>query len=113
MKSEPDNFAEDIRRKYLLAEYYLAVERPVQALIALKTVHLDTLSRGERKDFLLRIATCYQRLHNHEAAHGVFLRIMADHPDEGDIETMARLNYEEYLRDLSGGSSTLEKTTSL
>jgi tetratricopeptide (TPR) repeat protein len=110
---EPANLAEDIQRKFLLAGYYLATERPVQALIALKTVHLNGLSRDEKKDFLLRIAECYQQLHNHEAAHSVFLRIIADYPDTGPVETMAKLNYEKYLRELSGEAPALEKITSL
>jgi tetratricopeptide (TPR) repeat protein len=110
---DPANLAEEIRRKYLLAAYYLAAERPIQALVVLRSVQLIGLSRDEKKDYLLRIAECYQRLHNFEAAHSVFLRIMADHPDVEMAEHMAKVNYERYLRKICGEESVLEKITSL
>jgi hypothetical protein len=107
------NLAEEIRRKYLLAAYYLACERPIQALVVLKSVQLTGLSRSEKRDFLLRIAECYQQLHNFEAAHSVYMRIMADHPDAEVAERMAKVNYERYLRRISGEEPVLEKITSL
>jgi hypothetical protein len=83
------------------------------ALIVLKSVNLKTLSKEEQVDALLRIAECYQRTHNYEAAHSVFLRIISDHPEIVAAEKMAKLNYEKYLRAVSGGEPTLEKFTSL
>jgi tetratricopeptide (TPR) repeat protein len=110
---EPSNLGEDIARKYHLARYHLEEDRPLPALVALRTVHLGSLSREERKDFMLRIAECYRALHNFEAAHGVYLRIMADHPGLPEAEVLARANYARYIETAAGAAPALEKTTIL
>jgi tetratricopeptide (TPR) repeat protein len=110
---EPANLGEDIARKYQLARYYLAMDRPMSALVALKTVQLGALSREERKTFLLRIADCYRKLHNHEAAHGVYLRIMSDHPGDPAVEAVAKTNYSRYVEAAAGAAPALEKLTDL
>ncbi|UCH85445.1 MAG: hypothetical protein JSW50_07090 [Candidatus Latescibacterota bacterium] len=110
---EPANLAEEFKRKYLLAEYYLAADRPIQALVILKAIHLPGLSRDERKDCMLRLAKCYQQLCNFEAAHSVFMRIIAEHPDSEMVGLMAKTNYEKYLQTINGESPVIEKVTSL
>jgi tetratricopeptide (TPR) repeat protein len=110
---EPSNLGEDIARKYHLARYYLEEERPLPALVALRAVHLNSLSREERKDFLLRIAECYRALHNFEAAHGMYLRIMTEHADLPEAEALARANYSRYIQTAMGAAAALEKTTTL
>jgi tetratricopeptide (TPR) repeat protein len=110
---EPANLGEEIARKYQLARYYLSVDQPLPALVALRTVHLNSLSREERKDFLLRIAECYRALHNFDAAHGVYLRIMSEHPGLSEVESLARSNYARYVESALGAAAALEKTTTL
>ncbi len=110
---DPVNLGEDVARKYHLARYYLEEDRPLPALVALRTVHLNSLSREERKDFMLRIAECYRALHNFEAAHGVYLRIMTEHPGVPEAETLARANYARYIETAMGAAAALEKTTTL
>jgi hypothetical protein len=110
---EPANLGEDIARKFQLARYYLAEDQPLPALVALRAVHLNSLGRDERKDFMLRIAECYGALHNFDAAHGVYLRIMTEHPGLPDVEHMARSNYARYIETAAGIPAALEKTTTL
>lgn len=110
---EPANLGEDIARKYHLARYFIEEERPLNALVALRTINLNSLGKDERKDFLLRIAECYAALHNFEAAHGVYLRIMTEHPGLPEAETLARANYARYIDTAAGAAAALEKTTTL
>jgi tetratricopeptide (TPR) repeat protein len=110
---EPSNLGEDVSRKYMLAAYYLAVERPLQALVVLRSVHLNALGREERKNFMLRIAQCYRELHNFEAAHSVFLRILGDHPGSEDVERMAKSNYARYIEAAAGAVPALEKVSTV
>ncbi|UCG50576.1 MAG: hypothetical protein JSW58_10230 [Candidatus Latescibacterota bacterium] len=110
---EPANLAEEFTRKCYLAKYYLALDRPLPALVVLKAVNPGGLSKEEQKELFLRMAECYQRMHNYEAAHSVFLRVVSDHPDIETIDKMAKLNYEKYLRAVSGEAPVLEKLTSL
>ena len=109
----PENMDEEIRRKYYLAEYYLDTNSPLAALIILRTIHVAGLSRKRRSKFLLKIAYCYQALHQFDAAHSVYLRILSEDPDFADAERLARLNYGRYLAYLSGGVPVLEKVTLL
>jgi tetratricopeptide (TPR) repeat protein len=110
---EPATLGEDIARKYQLARYYLAKDQPMPALVALKTVPLNRLGREERKDFLLRIADCYRALHNFEAAHGVYLRIMSEYPGLSDVQSIAQSNYDKYIETAAGAALALEKTSNL
>jgi len=110
---EPATLGEDIARKFQLARYYLAKDQPMPALVALKTVHLNALGKEERKDFLLRIADCYRALHNFEAAHSVYLRIMSEYPGLSDVQLIAQSNYDKYLEAAAGNALALEKTTIL
>ncbi len=110
---EPANLGEDLSRKYMLARYYLALDRPIHALVVLRSVHLGALSREERKNFMLRIADCYRALHNFEAAHSVFLRILGDHPATPDVERMAKSNYARYIEAAAGAVTALEKVSTL
>jgi tetratricopeptide (TPR) repeat protein len=110
---EPANLGEDIARKHQLARYYLAMDRPLSALVALKSVQPGALSKEEKKTFMLLIAQSYRGLHNFEAAHGVYLRIMSEHPGDGDIEIVARANYGRYIEAAAGAVPTLEKLTNL
>lgn len=113
LKFEPKNLAEEIERKRLLAEYYSVTDQPLSALVVLKTVQLNTLSRAERRKFLIKIADCYKSLNRFDAAHSVYLRLISENPDVESIEMMARQNYENYLRDLSGCAPVLERVTSV
>ncbi len=110
---ETATIGEDIARKFQLARYYLAKDQPMAALIALKAVHLNALGKEERKDFLLRTAECYRGLHNFEAAHSVYLRIMSEYPGLSDVERIARANYDKYVETAAGTALALEKTTDL
>ena len=110
---EPANLGEEIARKYQLARYYLATDQPLSALVALKSVQPGALSKEERRTFLLRIADCYRELHNYEAAHGVYLRVMSEHPGDSDTEAAARTNYAKYIEAAAGVAPTLEKLTNL
>ena len=110
---EPDSVGQEIERKYYVAEFYVLVDQPLSALVILKTVHLNTLSREQRRNFLLKIAHCYQCLNRYEAAHSAYLRLMSEDPEFTDIEGMARSNYHKYLREAAGGAPVLEKITSL
>lgn len=110
---EPANLGEEIGRKYQLARYYLATGRPMPALVALKSVQLGALSKEERKAFFLRIAECYRELHNYEAAHGVYLRLMSERPGDADAEGAARMNYAKYMEAAAGAAPTLEKLSNL
>jgi hypothetical protein len=62
---------------------------------------------------LLRIAECYRALHNFDAAHGVYLRIMSEHPGLSEVESLARSNYARYVESALGAAAALEKTTTL
>lgn len=110
---EPANLAEDVARKHQLARYYLGVGLPLAALIALKSVQPGALSRSEKKTFMLLVAQCYKQLHNFEAAHGVYLRIMNEHPGDRGVEAAARANYTRYVEAAAGAALTLEKLTNL
>jgi hypothetical protein len=110
---EPATLGEEIARKYQLARYYLAMERPVSALVALRTVQLGALSKEENKTFLLRIAECYRRLHNFQAAHGIYLRVLSEFPGDPTAEAAARTNYAMYIESAAGAALTLEKLTNL
>jgi tetratricopeptide (TPR) repeat protein len=110
---EPANLGEEMSRKYMLARYYLAMDRPIDALVILRSVHLGALSREQRKNFMLRIADCYRALHNFEAAHSVFLRILGDNPGSPDVERMAKSNYARYIEAAAGAVTALEKESTL
>ncbi|MBP2680143.1 MAG: hypothetical protein H6Q78_6 [Candidatus Krumholzibacteriota bacterium] len=110
---DPANLGEDIARKYQLARYYLEKDQPLPALVALKTVLLNSLGREERREFMLRIAECYRGLHNFDAAHGVYLRIMTENPGLPEAEALARANYARYVESETGSAAALEKTTTL
>jgi tetratricopeptide (TPR) repeat protein len=109
----PDNMAEEIRRKFLLAEFYLEADTPLVALIILRTVSLATLGREERRNALLKIAYCYQCLQQYEAAYAVYLRILGEDPNVSMVEQLARLNYGRYLSYVSGGATALERITTI
>lgn len=109
----PANIGEDMARRRLLADYYLEIERPLSALIALKSINMNGLSKEERIAHLTSIATCYRALHNFEAAHSVFLRLLSEQPGAADIERMAESNYELYLQSVTGSAPSLEKVSSL
>lgn len=110
---EPANLGEEIARKHQLARYYLATDRPMSALVALKTVQLAALGKEERKTFMLRIAESYRRLHNFEAAHGVYLRVLSEHPGDPEAEASAKANYAMYIEAAAGAAPILEKLTNL
>jgi hypothetical protein len=110
---EPVNLGEEIARKYQLARYYLATDQPVSALVTLKTVQLGALCKEERKTFLLRIAECYRRLHNYEAAHSVYLRVLSEYPGDRAAEAAAKTNYAMYVEAAAGAAPALEKLTNL
>lgn len=109
----PKNVGQDIKRKYYLAEYYLRDDQPLSALVILKSVHLNGLSKEQRITFLLKIAYCYQQLSRFDAAHSVYLKIMAEDPDFAVAEDMAKINYQKYLQSSAGGAPILEKVTTL
>jgi tetratricopeptide (TPR) repeat protein len=109
----PANIGEDIQRKRLLAEYYLEIEKPLPALIALKTINISALDKDQRKQHLSRIAVCYRALQNFEAAHSVYLRLLSENPATADLEQTAACNYDEYLRSVTGSAPALEKISSL
>ena len=81
--------------------------------MTLKTVNLNGLSRDQRREYLTRIAVCYRALHNFEAAHSMFLRLLSEQPGSADVERMAEFNYEQYLQSVTGAAPTLEKVSSL
>ena len=109
----PANIGEDVERKRLLAEYYLEIEKPLSALVALKTVNVNALDKDGRNKHLSRIAACYRALQNFEAAHSVYLRLLSDNPAAAEIERMAACNYDDYLRSVTGCAPALEKVSSL
>ncbi|MDH3216631.1 MAG: hypothetical protein OEN01_10100 [Candidatus Krumholzibacteria bacterium] len=110
---KPQNIAQEIKRKYYLAEYYLSLDQALSALVILKTVPLNALSKEERRDFLLRIAYSYRQLHRFDAAHSVYLRIMSEDPDSAEVERLARANYHRYLRSSTADNPVLEKVSTL
>ncbi len=109
----PANIGEDMTRRRLLADYYLETEQPLSALITLKSININGLARDERKVHLTRIAICYRALHNFEAAHSVFLRLLSEQPGAADVERMAESNYEQYLQSATGSAPALEKVSSI
>jgi len=109
----PENVAQETRRKYYLAEYYLHTDQPVAALVILRTVNINGLGKEERKAFLLKNAFCYQQLSRFEAAQSVYLRMASEFPDFEAAEHMAKLNYERHLETSASGALALEKISSL
>jgi hypothetical protein len=113
LRFQPSNLGEETRRKRYLAEYYLAADRPLPALITLKSISFPGLDKSERKEIMLRVAACYEAMFNFEAAHGVYLRIIGEHPGTSGIEHKATTNYEKYVQKIAGAAPILEKVTSL
>jgi len=109
----PENVAQETKRKYYLAEYYLHDDQPVAALVILRTVNINGLGKEERKAFLLKNAFCYQQLNRFEAAQSVYLRMASEFPDFEAAEHMAKLNYERHLETSASGALALEKISSL
>jgi tetratricopeptide (TPR) repeat protein len=110
---KPKNVAQEVKRKYYLAEYYLHEDQPLSALVILKTVNLNALSKDERKAFLLKNAYCYQQLNRFDAAHSAYLKIMSEDPNFSAAEHMAKVNYEKHLQSSASGGPVLEKVSTL
>jgi tetratricopeptide (TPR) repeat protein len=108
----PTTTAQDTRRKYYLAEYYLEEDDPLNAIVLLKTVDLNGLTREERKTFMLKHAYCYQQLNQFDAAHGMYLKILSENPDFSEAEHMARVAYERHIAS-STSDTVLQKVTRL
>jgi tetratricopeptide (TPR) repeat protein len=110
---KPENLAQEVKRKYYLSEYYLHEDQPLSALVILKTVNLNGLSKEERKAFLLKNAYCYQQLNRFDAAHSAYLKIMSEDPNFSAAEHMAKVNYEKHLQSSASGGPVLEKVSTL
>jgi len=110
---EPANLGEEVARKRQLGRYYLAVGQPLFALIALKSVQPGALGKAETRTFQLLLAESYSQLHNYEAAHAVYLRMLSDHPADPIVELSAKANYAKYLGAAAGAAPALEKQTTL
>jgi tetratricopeptide (TPR) repeat protein len=113
LEFRPDNLAQEIERKYYLAEYYLHDDQPLSALIILRTVNINGLSKEQRKAFLLRYAYCYQQLNRFDAAQSTYLRIMSEYPEFSAAEHMANVCYQRYLQSSASRGAVLEKVGSL
>jgi hypothetical protein len=110
---EADNVAQEILRKQYLAQHYVRMDRPLAALIVLKTVRLSTLGKEPRRSFLLLTAYCYRMLNRFDAAQSTYLHLMSEDGDPATVEQMARANYEKYLIEVTGGAPVLEKVLTI
>ena len=113
LEFKPENPAQEMKRKYYLAEYYLHEDQPLSALMMLRTVNISGLSKEERKAFLLRYAHCYQQLNRFDDAQSTYLRIMDEYPEFSAAEHMAKACYQRYLQSSTSRGPVLEKVSSL
>ncbi|GEM_PF-4336691 len=113
LKHTFDSNKDDSKRKLFLARYHMKGDSPLEALIVLKSISLDGLPRGQRRDILSRIAACYRILHLYEAAQAALLALTCDYPSDAALESLIKLNYTDYLKEQSGAEVVLEKSSSI
>jgi hypothetical protein len=105
----PVTIRQEVQRILRLADYYIYTDRPLPALIALKSFDCDSLNREERRDHLTKLAACYRALKMFEAAHGVLINLMIDEPSNSRLAFLAKANYEDYLQERCEEALILEK----
>ncbi|NIM20690.1 MAG: hypothetical protein GTO51_10760 [Candidatus Latescibacteria bacterium] len=109
----PKTREEAAKRILRLADYYSYLDKPLPALVALKSIDLTILPYKEKREFLTKIASCYRELKMYDAAHSVCLQLMNEYPSCPDIEKLARRNYQDYLNECCEGAPVLEKVSLL
>lgn len=105
----PVTIREEVKRILCLADYYLYLDQPLPALIALKSFDTNALNRREKRDYLTRMAASYRALKMFEAAHCTYIRLMNDEPSDTQLALLAKTNYEDYLNERCEGALILEK----
>jgi thioredoxin-like negative regulator of GroEL len=108
----PVTIREEVKRILRLADYYYCSDQPLSALIALKSFDPNALNRQEKRDYMIKMATCYRALKQFEAAHCVLINLMNDEPSDTQLVSLAKANYEDYLRERCEGALILEKVCS-
>ncbi|MFH1755133.1 MAG: hypothetical protein ABIA59_05465, partial [Candidatus Latescibacterota bacterium] len=106
---QPVTIGEEVKRVFSLAAYHLYGDRPLPALIALKSFHINSLNRSEKREYLSQLAACYRALKMFEAAHCAFIKLMNEEPSDTHAALMAKKNYEDYLAERCEKALILEK----
>jgi hypothetical protein len=108
----PRNENEELARKRHLVDYYLAVEQPSTALEIIESLQTDPLPENDRRELMIKQASCHNKLNDFENAQAIYKKIAKEFPSD-DIEAMAKRNDERIKQSQSGEALVLEKTTSL
>jgi tetratricopeptide (TPR) repeat protein len=109
---QPRNDAEELARKRHLVDYHMSVDRPSTAIDIIESIDADALPDDAKRDILVKLASCFNKLSDFESAQAVYDNIAREFPSE-EIEKLAKRNNERIIERQRSGALVLEKTTSL
>lgn len=93
-------------------DYFLCRGLPAAALDVLASIDLRSLTPERKKEVLCKKAACQTEMLDFESAHRTYLKLLKQCPSQ-EVSTMAKRNYDQYLRDQCESNPVLIKTTSL
>jgi hypothetical protein len=108
----PRNDNEELARKRHLADYYLAVDQPATALDIIQSLQIDSLPEDDRRDLLMKQASCYNGLNDLENARVIYKAVAKQFPSD-QIDALKKRTDERIKQHKRGDALVLEKTTSL